>query len=404
MSNTLARSICMALLVVCAGVVASPVLAKCPRSCRAELRKDFKACKVACRTTTAAGRCRMACGQVFVEARSRCQHGENPAPRGAGRLAAGCSPDPEEKVEVQTEAVLGTTTYDPGCVMDAAKIDLAYAYARIATNSPAFVECIDKAYSSNVTFTPPNFGTMNIGPYIPCSTDPPTPGPATILASVNTANPTNIKCDYGKLGTSEGGYAGVGGVPADDSVTPESITLGSTLGWLIGGVEPCFASPTGSYCVSEQGFAEVGSTILHEVMHQHGYDHFEYGDPPFLCGIPAEKNPQYANSVNYQVGECIRVVLEESSDNCSMHSCPNGGLRLQDSLFGSGSPTCSCVADPKQPGNAALASAVTPVCTTARWKCASPTTSRTPSSCAIPRRRARTFSSTARHHRASSRC
>jgi hypothetical protein len=51
MSNGLARSIGMALLVVCVGVTASKSLAKCPRSCTAEFRKAFKACKVSCRTT-----------------------------------------------------------------------------------------------------------------------------------------------------------------------------------------------------------------------------------------------------------------------------------------------------------------------------------------------------------------
>ena len=55
MNNGLARSIGMALFAVCLGVTASQSLAKCPRSCTAEFRKAFKACKVSCRTTAAPG-------------------------------------------------------------------------------------------------------------------------------------------------------------------------------------------------------------------------------------------------------------------------------------------------------------------------------------------------------------
>lgn len=80
MSNSVARSIRMALLVLCVGVTVSPALARCPRKCRAELRKDFKACKVSCGTTTAAGRCRTACGEVLVERRLICTHAQDPGP------------------------------------------------------------------------------------------------------------------------------------------------------------------------------------------------------------------------------------------------------------------------------------------------------------------------------------
>jgi len=48
MNNGLARSTGMALLAVCVGVTASQSLAKCPRSCTAEFRNAFKACKVSC--------------------------------------------------------------------------------------------------------------------------------------------------------------------------------------------------------------------------------------------------------------------------------------------------------------------------------------------------------------------
>jgi hypothetical protein len=90
MNNTVARWLGMALL-CCVGVLASPALAKsavptlrprvCPRACRVQLRKDFRACKASCRQRgLSAGQCRTACGQGVVEARLRCKDAANPTP------------------------------------------------------------------------------------------------------------------------------------------------------------------------------------------------------------------------------------------------------------------------------------------------------------------------------------
>ncbi|HEY2514137.1 MAG TPA: hypothetical protein VGI39_24890 [Polyangiaceae bacterium] len=285
---------------------------------------------------------------------------------GATTLTYGCSAAPleGERLGAQSEAVLGPTSYSSCKAADVPNLELAYAYGRVATNSPAFKECIDTAFSQNLKVTPPGFGPVTIGPYVACSSDPPTPSAATILTSLMTANPTDITCDYSQIGTSKGGYAGLGGVPSDNPVTPENITLGSELGWLQNASLPCFSAAPGAACVADQGYAELGDTILHEVMHQHGYNHFEYGNPPFLCGIPQSENPSYANSVNYQVGECIRAVIEESIDHCTMHQgCSTAhGLMLQDSIL-SASSSCSCVTDPKPNG---------PLLTPATWHTAAP--------------------------------
>ena len=119
----------------------------------------------------------------------------------AGILTYGCSSGAdgaaiEEPVGDQSEAVLGATNYDSCNFSDVPNLELAYAYGRVAANSPAFAECISTAFSANLKVTPPGFGAVTIGPYIPCSTDPATPGPGTILTSLRTANPTNIRCDY----------------------------------------------------------------------------------------------------------------------------------------------------------------------------------------------------------------
>jgi hypothetical protein len=278
--------------------------------------------------------------------------------------AAGCDPGeqaaesapPAQDVETRTSDVLGATSYEIFCKPeDVPQINLAFAYARIATNSPAFRECMNRAFTGPVSITPPGYGAINIGPHIACANDPATPSTTTIFNSLKTANPTRIVCDYADIGTSTGGFAGVGGVPSTDSVTAESIALGSELGWFQGTSGPCYENVSGLPCTADQGYAETGATIMHEILHQHGYDHFEYESPSnYLCGIPASENPYYGNSVNYEVGECIRAVLEFSIDNCPMHgSCgTGGGLKLQNSIFSS-TPTCSCVSDPK-PGDPPL--------------------------------------------------
>jgi hypothetical protein len=79
-------------------------------------------------------------------------------------------------------------------------------------------------------------------------------------------------------------------------------------------------------------------------MHQHGYNHFEYGNPDFLCGIPASENPQYQNGIPYMVGECVYAVLAASDANCpAMYTGCGGGLSIVQSTFTS-TATCGCVA------------------------------------------------------------
>jgi hypothetical protein len=267
-----------------------------------------------------------------------------------GLGADGCSAAPQDSRAAEdpgaaSSAVLGPTSYDSSCnAADIPNIQIAYSYGRIAANSPAFAECINKAFFKTINIPGKGGGIdANIGPYNACSGDPPTPGPSTVLENTVTANPTKIACNY-IPGTTNAGSAGVGGVSLTDSVTPESITLQNYVQWFQGDAAPCFNNPKGLTCAIDQKYAETGAVIYHEIMHQHGYDHFEFGG--HLCGIPASENPSYANSVPYQVQECLRSVLEYSYSNCSMHdNCGFGsGLKLQSSVF-SATPTCSCVSD-----------------------------------------------------------
>jgi hypothetical protein len=90
MSSGIARSIGV-LFLFCLGVTVSPTLATaavptlrarvCPRACRLQLRKDFRACKTSCRQRgLSAGQCRTACGETILEARFRCKDASNPTP------------------------------------------------------------------------------------------------------------------------------------------------------------------------------------------------------------------------------------------------------------------------------------------------------------------------------------
>jgi hypothetical protein len=266
-----------------------------------------------------------------------------------------------DQVGSASQPVLGNELEGASChAQDVPNISRAFQWARIAVNSPAFAECVDKAFSSFVSVTPPGYGLMQIGPYNPCLVtadghpDPATPGPGTILSNALSPNPVDIECDYNLLNTSEGGFANVGSVPLSDTSSRETITLGSVLGGFQGASAPCYANPGTGACITDDAYAQVAEAIMHEIMHQKGYDHTGYNPgnactmmtPDQLCGIPCSENPYYGSSVPYEVGECVRVVLEESMVHCgSMHDCPGGGLQLVDSIF-SPSPWCGCVTDP----------------------------------------------------------
>jgi hypothetical protein len=277
--------------------------------------------------------------------------------RRAGRLAgfttaaavfasvAACGSGDGEQARNTSQAVLGNELDDTSChTADVPQIQRAFQWARIAANSPALAQCIDLAYDSLEVVAPPNYGLMQIGNYNPCVGDPATSGPGTIMQNVLSPNPVDIKCDYTAEGTSEGGYANIGDVPLSNTTARETITLGSVLAGLAG-------TP------SDDAYAIAGATIMHEIMHQKGYNHIQAYNPgnacaagltpSQLCGLPCSENPYYGNGIPYQVGECVRVVLEESMDHCAgmKRACGPNGLQLVESILDS-SPTCSCVGDP----------------------------------------------------------
>jgi hypothetical protein len=228
---------------------------------------------------------------------------------------------------------------------------------RIAVSSHAYAECLQNSFGQQEPLATPD-GTLNLGPYVACSADPSTPDAATILTQTQTANSPRISCNYSDIGTSRAGYAGVGGVALGDNVTPEQIALGSELADFQGATGPCYSNPLGGPCVSDITYGWLGGTLLHEMMHQHGYNHIEYSTPFYTCGIngtfalpDGETGPVYANSVPYIVQECIGGLMDQSSHQCSMHACDRNGLRLVKSVYAppGDDSSCECVEDP-QPG------------------------------------------------------
>ena len=254
------------------------------------------------------------------------------------------SPEP---VGEQSQAVLGATTFGPTCLAnDIAHLQIAFEYARIAETSPAFAECLATAFNQAFSLNPPGDGQVNIGPHVACANDPPTPSSSTVVANLQDSNPTHIECDYTPSPSTNGGYAGVGGAPPSDPSAVEHIAVANVLQRITHTSAPCFLNPTLA-CASDVDYATIAGDIIHEILHQQGYDHPEFQNPYYTCGITSIPNPVYGNSVNYEVQECIRSVIDYSAANCSMHdpSCGNDGLNLQDSVF-SPSPTCHCVQDP----------------------------------------------------------
>ena len=84
--------------VVGAGAVAvaiafhgAPVLAKCPKDCKAQFASDHKACKTTCKALTdksAKKDCKKACAQTLKDEKKACKAAANPVPPGCSPSAA----------------------------------------------------------------------------------------------------------------------------------------------------------------------------------------------------------------------------------------------------------------------------------------------------------------------------
>jgi hypothetical protein len=266
-------------------------------------------------------------------------------------VAVGCGNDDNREGDTATtdvaqsaSALLGPASYVQCSDSDAAQLDIAVKMARIAGNSPAFAECITSSFATKTnggSLVPPG---LNIGPYLACSTDPKNTTAASVIALMKSVNPTAITCDYGDLGSkSLGGFAKL--VDEGNSTSnAEAISLANTLILILGKTVPCYLEPTNPTCIKNTDYAGLAGTIAHEVMHQHGFDHFEYGNPNFLCGISPGKNPVYDNGIPYMVGECLYGVLDASDLNCPnmATACGDAALSLVTSTFAP-TATCGCV-------------------------------------------------------------
>jgi hypothetical protein len=262
---------------------------------------------------------------------------------------------------------LGNDYFDPSCATQAIPhLQVGMAYGRIAAGSAAFKECVTTAMAQR---TGAGRSDVTIGPYHACSADPAATTAATVLSLTASTNDVRAYCDYSKIGTSESAHSGTVNTQSE-----ETLTFGSVLGALQTSQDNCNFNPDFKPCVSDPTYIQIAGDTFHEVMHDRGYDHFEFHAPyDYLCGIPAAQSPYYGNSVPYIVSECLRAVLDQSMDKCDFHADCGAGLRLVSSLYAA-NPQCACVSDPKQgaptPPNAPTGCIATMHCqSSVTWSC-----------------------------------
>ena len=102
--SAVARLVLVPMLVLGAGLMASPAQAKCGRDCKRALKAEFKACKTTCAKGKAGKACRTACVQAKRAAKARCKLASNPTP-----------PDCGAATTTTTTPGANTTTTTVGC-------------------------------------------------------------------------------------------------------------------------------------------------------------------------------------------------------------------------------------------------------------------------------------------------
>jgi len=70
----------LGVLVLGAGLMGAPALAKCPKACKAQITTAFKSCKQGCAKGKAGKDCRKACRTTKVASKMKCKAGTNPTP------------------------------------------------------------------------------------------------------------------------------------------------------------------------------------------------------------------------------------------------------------------------------------------------------------------------------------
>lgn len=321
---------------------------------------------------------------------------------------------PTEGVQSASSALTGTVTIDSSCYDTAptcpAQADgypapplppfapdttanvarnalVAAAYARIAVNSPAFHECL-QTVMSKATSVP---GAGVTGPYLACARDPRPSTFDTVMSAALSPNETRISCNYCAINSNDAGGARLSGI---DGAGREPITLGNQLSHM---TSPALCAVNGNTapCVDDSTLSAAASAIAQGVMYTHGYGQvadsvnglnnvnvgdWYFTDPNTLteryytlddfCGIqPAPTpnsgiaphgptlfptpglHPVYNSSIPYEVGECVRAVLDWSEQSTHMHdNCESGfaGLNLVDTVLEGTASTVPmhCVKDP----------------------------------------------------------
>jgi hypothetical protein len=247
-------------------------------------------------------------------------------------LLTACAADAPEETSRTESAVLGGVTYTNCTPAQLSFVDRARSYARIASVSRAFEQCVEEGSINGIEANPGFW----VGPYRQCVGDPfygqsLTKQIRRALDAARSPNGLSISCTGGGGNAS----AAIGGYGDTDD---EGLAFSGWLGAAM--TDP----PSGAWPMSQ-----TAETIWHEAMHQHGYTHGANDQEPAIaaCGYTGDPTWNFqTNTMPYLLGGCMSGVMSQSYAACgAIEGCGAGMLRLVD---GWGSRTCECVADPTQ--------------------------------------------------------
>lgn len=225
----------------------------------------------------------------------------------------------------------------------------AHRWGRIASNSSAFAQCLNTAFSNS---------SLGFGPYMQCNGDPGFNSPLSTqinmaLAATRTFTDVRQNCNQstGNARAAIGQY--LHSTPDEfgwnkDWIHKLTASMSSNC------IDP--ANPNCRFAPHPWPYPDLSGIIWHEVAHTNQYQHEEGS---FTCGHSSNPNYHFQrNTAPYIIGNCMTLVLNQSANVCGdpLQGCGGGGNALN-MVSGLGANSCTCVSDPgwKTIGGAALA-------------------------------------------------
>jgi hypothetical protein len=229
--------------------------------------------------------------------------------------------------------LLGSLSFDPfSCsAQEQAFLTRIHQYTRVASYTLAFYQCLDTSMRRGHTLVTSE-GSIQSGPHQPYLGEPHQNASidtriARLWDITHTQNNVSFTCD----GTSGGNFAEAYPVNSQNYAASYGHTFVEAQHWQDVGqyANMSFSAvPTGI-------IATYANTILHEIIHTHGYLH-----------AAASTSPNVHVYAPYIVGDCIEAVLRRSFSRCgsSLEVAGQSGLRMITSFDSS---TCTQIPDPR---------------------------------------------------------